>query len=231
MLETEIIFHLPVVAFFGILELERRIVDDRKHIAAILIASFAELGKRPSTGYELTYHTTFCTDAVLHLDARLHIFLLKVAALLGLPLHLAINSNLNEEYKYISINLALLLRLQLVLEHHESIGEVGLHVDLLYQLYQLCFLLFLTLERIADYKNLLLRNLVQELVVVEDRAGFLDDAQPHEVVLFGGDLPREEDEEELFRVLVYLLAVDRHDKVNEKVLELHHSIIILIGKD
>lgn len=45
-----------------------------------------------------------------------------------------VNSN-SKEYKYISIDFTLLLRLQLILEHHELVPEVCLHVDLLYQLY------------------------------------------------------------------------------------------------
>lgn len=76
-----------MIAFLGILELQRGIIDDGKHVAAILIASFAELRKRPSTRDQLTYDTTFHTDAILHLNPRLHILLLKIATPLALPFH------------------------------------------------------------------------------------------------------------------------------------------------
>lgn len=54
MLQTEIMLQFPMITFLGILELEGGIIDDGKHIAAILIASFAEFRKRPSTRNQLT---------------------------------------------------------------------------------------------------------------------------------------------------------------------------------
>lgn len=73
---------------------------------------------------------------------------------------------------------------QLILEHHELVCIVGLHVDLPYQLAQLHLLLLLPLQRVSHHQDLLPWHPRQKFIVVEDRPPIFNDAQPHELVFF-----------------------------------------------
>jgi hypothetical protein len=89
-----------------------------------------------------------------------------------------------------SINFTVPLCLQFILKHHELIGKVGLHVDFLDELGEFRLFLLLPLQSVPQHQDLLATDSLQELIVVDDGASVLHDAQPHKLVLFRWDFAR-----------------------------------------
>ncbi len=82
----------------------------------------------------------------------------------------------------------MLNHLEFVLEHHELIAVVSLHINFLDQLEQLRLLLLLTPSCVAHHQDPILANIANKLLVIQDGSSLLNHTQPHVLVLPGGHI-------------------------------------------